>query len=1360
MVAQPPPSSAPSDRKPASLYSAIVAFDRAGRTIHARALLDAGAAIPMMTESLATSLNLNRKHDPIPVTGISGTTTRCEFSVCCNLYSADLSYSISNLTFTLIAALEPIARPANAADIRKMPQLRHYRLADEELGGRVDLVLGISQLTTLTSGAPFKVGELGALPTQLGLCLSCPLEASTRPAVNTVTTPVDTPADVARLWELDQVPEAPNLHPEEQAALDQFEATHRRCPDGKYAVSLPRKPDPPNLGDSRPQAMSRLLANERSLQKRGNLEAFGAVIKEYFTLGHAELVPTADLKLPSYYLPVHAVVKESSTSTKLRAVFDASAKTTSGASLNDLLLAGPNLYPPLPDVLIRFRCHPSAVSADISKMFRGILLNDDERDWHRFLCRTNDGRIIDARMRRLTFGVKSSPFLATQVLRRHAQDNMDSHPAAARTVLTDFYVDDVLSGADDASKAFALFTDLRELCAEAGLDLRKWRTNDDDLRRRISPDLLEVDPVVSPSPDSHKALGVHWDTSSDCLFVAVPKLPSTTGPVTKRTIAALTAGVFDVLGLFAPVIIVARILFQETWKRDLSWDKEVPEDLHRRWDEWIEDLPKIHQHPVPRYLLMSTVATTLHGFCDASTVAYGAAVYARTEGPGSHVSVSLLIAKARVLPTRPITVPKAELCGALLLAKLLRHVADLLELPLAATYAWTDSEIVLFWLPKAPPDLNKFVANRVVAIQDLISPGRWRHVATQDNPADLASRGTRATTLINSSLWWHGPGWLAEHPDAWPAPFHITPSVPVHTVTVCNAEPDPPSVSDFVSYIASICSPFPRLVRVMCYVSRFVSRCRRASSPTTGPLTVDELSHAKNQLFTLSQRFSFPRIFQALQLKSAPPSGHPLHHYHLSMSTDGYVEVVSRVRNPHSPSEPRKLIPLSVNSPLTKLLLISLHRSHGHPGTSTLSAIISCSYLVIGIRNFLRQVSRQCVICQKVLARPLKHTMGMLPAVRTTPSPPFSNVGVDFAGPMTLRVGYTRKPLYLKAYVAVFVCMATKAVHLELCERLTTEDFLAALRRFSARRGCPASLYTDNGSNFVGAAEELRSIKELTGSRKFKDALAEHCARTDIRWHFIPPRAPHFGGLWEAAVKAMKMGLRKVAAPHPLTWPELETLLTEVESVLNSRPMVAVKAGDLEEGNLLTSGHFLIGRPLRAPPSKNPPSGKLSLLKRWDLTQRLNTDLWKHWLAAYIASCSSRAKWLRPGRDLRVGQIVLVKDESLHSRSWPIALITELHPGDDGIARVATLSRHGKEFRRPVVRLVPLVTDSEEEEKQRTKPESDVAAPEDSIVDDALSTDTLSTNTPEARLDHPPPQGPQPSPPPPSMFGPQPQTAA
>ncbi len=235
---------------------------------------------------------------------------------------------------------------------------------------------------------------------------------------------------------------------------------------------------------------------------------------EYFALGHAEIIYKEELNNPdSYYLPVHTVSKPSSTTTKLRAVFDASAKTTNGVVLNDILLPGPNLYPVLLDALIRFRKYAIGISADISKMFREILLHPSERDLHRFVVKMENDELVDCRMKRLTFGVTSSPFLATKVL------YCSSHPNAARAIEKDFYVDDFLAGADTVEEAWALHVELCDLLSKAGMTLRKWRTNSKYMRLKIPKELSETSPLTLTTPkQAPKALGIHWDVVSDSLL--------------------------------------------------------------------------------------------------------------------------------------------------------------------------------------------------------------------------------------------------------------------------------------------------------------------------------------------------------------------------------------------------------------------------------------------------------------------------------------------------------------------------------------------------------------------------------------------------------------------------------------------------------------------------------------------------------------------------------------------------------------------------------------------------------------------------------------------------------------------------
>ncbi len=1038
-------SDVPPSRQVRFLYSAQVVLQNGDRTLRARALLDSGAAIPMITEHLATELKLHRVHDPIPVNGITG-TTQCKFVVKSDLLSLDSRYCSKSITFTVIPSLEPLRSPKNQAEILSRPELRHFYLADADLGGKVDLVLGVEQTSDLTTGKPFQIGNLRALPTLLGLCLSGPLESSDLPSVMTVAPPTNLAEDLSTLWQLDQVDETSPLTDAETSAVTQFHKSCKRV-EGRYSVSLPRVAVQSSLGNSRKQAMSRLYANERSLSQKEKLTDFHDVLDEYFVLDHAEHVPDAELNNPNtYYLPVHAVIKDSSTTTKVRAVFDASARSTSGVSLNDQLLPGPSLYPPLPDVLTRFRCHNVAVTADISKMFREILLNPEERDWHRFLVRTKDGLIKDSRMKRLTFGVKSSPFLASQVLREHATAHLSSHPIAANTVLNDFYVDDVLTGAPNVEDALHLQQQLYQLLYSAGMNLRKWRTNSDQLRSLIPSHLLESDTSlkdIQPSPSAQKALGVHWDTQADTFHVAVPDVHPASQPATKRMIAAGTAGVFDVLGLFSPVIICARILFQDTWRLGLTWDEEVPEAVNTKWQQWLSDLPVIHNHPVPRKLFPHSSAPDikLHGFCDASSVAYGAAIYARTISPDQSVHTVLVIAKARVLPTKPMTIPKAELSGAHLLAKLLCHTLHLFDLNSEDAVAWTDSQIVLHWLPKHPSQLNRFVANRVSAINELLPATPWRHVPSLQNPADLASRGVRAHELSTSSLWWNGPSWLRLCPEHWPPPFQTKPSIPIYSVSLKPCLTLPPERLSFLKTLWSLSSNFFYLVRVVCFLYRFFNNCKLSRERRVSrPITFDEVVACKHKLYQLSQEETVPELFPVARKKSHLPNHHRMCKFHLCLSAHGHLQVQSRVRNPDSPRTPLLLTVLSLKSDLTKLLLSSLHKVYGHAGVSAMASILSSSFYISGLRNHLKFVSRSCTVCQRAYAHPISHSMGMLPSSRTTPAPPFDKTGVDFAGPFMLKKGHTRKPVLVKTYAVVFVCLTTKAVHLDICSSLSTEE--------------------------------------------------------------------------------------------------------------------------------------------------------------------------------------------------------------------------------------------------------------------------------------------------------------------------------
>ena len=219
----------------------------------------------------------------------------------------------------------------------------------------------------------------------------------------------------------------------------------------RYQVRLPKVDDPPSLGESRTQAVNRAKANERSLIKKKSLQPFQQVMQEYITLGHAKEV-NVQMHHPqpsAYYMPVHAVFKASSTTTKTRAVFDASAKTTSHSSLNDILAVGPTLHPTIDQILLRFRQYAIALSSDVTKMYREVLLHPDDQPLHRFIWRKDqDSSWKDYQMTRVTFGVAASPYLAVKTLQQAADDHGEQHPEAQWHLKNSFYVDDLLGGAN------------------------------------------------------------------------------------------------------------------------------------------------------------------------------------------------------------------------------------------------------------------------------------------------------------------------------------------------------------------------------------------------------------------------------------------------------------------------------------------------------------------------------------------------------------------------------------------------------------------------------------------------------------------------------------------------------------------------------------------------------------------------------------------------------------------------------------------------------------------------------------------------------------------------------------------------
>ncbi|XP_026475874.1 uncharacterized protein LOC113381111 [Ctenocephalides felis] len=346
-----------------------------------------------------------------------------------------------------------------------------------------------------------------------------------------------------------------------------------------------------------------------------------------------------------------------------------------------------------------------------------------------------------------------------------------------------------------------------------------------------------------------------------------------------------------------------------------------------------------------------------------------------------------------------------------------------------------------------------------------------------------------------------------------------------------------------------------------------------------------------------------------------------------------------------------------------------------HAGTQTTLANIRLKYWPINGRREVKKVIHSCVTCYKFRVTTQTQLMSDLPLSRINPVRPFLNVGTDYAGPIMLKSSRLRKAPLIKSYIALFICFVTKAIHLELVTSLSTDAFIAALRRFISRRGRCATIHSDNGTNFVGAKHHLHELFKYFKNEQERNKLIEAVSVEGIEWKFIPAHAPHFGGLWEGAIKLVKLHIRRVIGNTILTFEEYYTFLTQVEAIVNSRPLIAV-SDDVTDCGYLSPGHFLINDVIASFPEPQ---------------SKCNNDILKCWQDVNnLKQLQGRKKWYKTNPNLQNGTIVLVKEDHIPPLQWNIAKVVETKKEPDDKIRVAIIKTAKGLYTRPITKLCPL----------------------------------------------------------------------
>ena len=536
------------------------------------------------------------------------------------------------------------------------------------------------------------------------------------------------------------------------------------------------------------------------LRKDDNLlHNYDQIIREQLDL---DIIEHVDLCVPKevnqiHYLPHHGIIRQDKDTAKLRIVYDASARASpSQPSLNDCLYSGPSLNEQVMDVLMRFHCHRVALVSDAGKAFLMVSVEEKDRDCLRFLwtddVNSDQPSLEVLRFTCVVFGVTASSFLLGGTIHHHLLKYDNEDPEFVRLTLKSLCVDDVDAGGHDVNEAFDLYVKSKLRFQEGGFSLHKWGSNSEELIRIIEENekcdvksnvcssVIEEDQTFArysignqeSVSDERTVLGLSWDNKNDEFEFSFNNLIGLASelPVTKRSVLSVAGRIYDPLGVISPVVIPIKVLFQQICRRKGHWDQELDDDHALIWKKWISELRKAHEISLPPCYFISAsesvYSAQLHAFSDGSKHAFASTIYLRFHS-AEGISTSFVTSKTRVAPLDIKSIPRLELLGALILARLIARVRRTLGilLYLSEVYCWTDNTGVLYWIKGTNKEYKQFVENRFREIHKLTQPESWTYVPSSSNPADIPIRGMTAQELIDNDLWRYGPQWLSQPPE-------------------------------------------------------------------------------------------------------------------------------------------------------------------------------------------------------------------------------------------------------------------------------------------------------------------------------------------------------------------------------------------------------------------------------------------------------------------------------------------------------------------------------------------------------------------------------------------------------------------
>ena len=1095
-------------------------------------------------------------------------------------------------------------------------------------------------------------------------------------------------------------------------ARDRFEQSLRLDEFGRPEVSLMWR-DKSRPANNQALAFKIFLSMEKRMRNRPGLwEEFEKSVLDWVEKDYARLLDFS-CRFEGFFIPTFMVIREDKSTTKYRLIMNGKFEFRT-KSINNYLLSGPNVMNRLDEVLIRFRYHKYVLTCDVSNMFLRVRVPERDRKFLRFFFRTGTGDLKVVEMCSHAFGLTQSPFVVINVVKNHATKEADNFPLAARAVLEDSIVDDILTGCKTFDCLKNLKKEIGEMYQKINMETHKWATNSPSLRRAIPPKDSAAAVTIGSETEalfcaddggvpSIKCLGILWHPETDMLqfFSDAEK---TEKAWTMRKISSRTSKMFDPLGLMTPLMLEGKLLLQSLWKLKSGWDEEVPTEISVQYNRWLRKIHSSHLSHIARRVKASFKCKEerLLIFTDASSQAQAAVAYLWCCGRDQQKG-SLWAAKQKISSlNRAESISRLELEGALMGVELAAQVCKAMKWDMREVKYFTDSTTVLWWL-RTHRELDVFVGNRVCRILDKSRAEQWFHVSTSENPADIPTRGMSGKRLASCSLWWQGPSFLEQPYVNWPAQPEVVETresyegyrkeekrrVENWLLVGLRASPRLEERTGWLlSFWYKLVMEFSNLNRgyaVACLVLKALGKFRRppfSVNPSQVTLWM------QNNLIKYAQHESLSQLLEKLQSAKTPDKKYSnLRPY---LDDNSLIRVGGRLRDADR-------MPFSVRSPLlldgdhdySRRLFEHIHANvlRHCGGKDTLVAEARWQVWVIGGNQLAKKVTRSCVRCRRALkTKPMRVAEAPLHFTRLPLAEgcAFQEIGIDMAGPFYAKHGRSRATA--KRFVLLFVCCWTRAISLEMMDGASTESCVMAFLRHCNLFGLPKYVNSDRGSNLVGLDRHLQEQWHVLVS-EFEKQKSDWPL---VRWHFNPPYSPRFSGHVETMVKLMKNSLRKILGqPQYLFRDEqLATLLKVTQGFANQRPLTTPSSDPHDPPPLTPSDFLLTGnRVLGSLPELKQSSYDLKVRK--ESLGEATKEMWQALCKEYLVTLQEYPK-MRGNRSLNAGDIVLMLDKTLPTGRYCLGRVKEVKKGPDGQGRVFEVEHQGKILTRSGMTLAPL----------------------------------------------------------------------